>query len=346
MSDVLLPTPPQQDSVTKPRTSQKKMSMSRRQDRRRLATFKINNGLAVRHIPTADEVLTFVKSIELNDVSKFGLVKLSNCVLDLLYTHPYRSEEQTTIIRFAALAQRDAIVSSLLVAQADPTVFCCQCSDSNDRYGPSNGCDPTVSLFVTERIRKLFKPLAVLFVRRLMDMKLLFTQHVQSLDHQNDTSINRCQACLLSEVEKTELNKGGCRGQCCLLLFESCQHVLCEACYWMDAVVWEDHDDSKGDDIVCPVCKATSFSTSLSALSITNNDLHVDSTTISPVMSSSPHDIATLSKLRYDKLAEEQSDTLRFKRFQFRAMTRNEAACVHLGINQSQRDDELLKVIV
>ena len=346
MNEVVLPPPPL-DSTTKTRSSQKKMSMNRRQDRRRLATFKINNGLAVRHVPTSSEVVAFIQSIELNDVSKFGLVKLSNCVLDLLYTHPYREEDVITIIRLAALAKRDAIVNSLLVAQADPTVFCCQCSVSYDNYGPSNGCDPTVSLFVTERIRKIFKPLAVLFVRRLMDMKQLFTQHIQSSDRQHDASITSCQACLLGKIEKTGQNKGGCHGKCCLLLFESCQHVLCEACYWVHAVVWEDNDDSKGEDIVCPVCQTTSLSTSLSALSITHNDhqVRVDSTSTFPVISSSPQEIAALSKSRYDKLAEEQIDPHQYKRFQFRAMSRNEAACVHLGIKQSHRDDELLKVI-
>ena len=357
MSEAISSTPLQDPTSTKTtRTSQKKMSMNRRQDRRRLATFKINNGLAVRHIPTAEEVATFIQSIELNDVSKFGLVKLSNCVLDFLYTHPYRETEVITIIRLAALAKRDAIVNSLLVAQADPTVFCCQCDVSSDTYIPSNGCDPTVSLFVSERIRKIFKPLSVLFVRRLMDMKQSLTQHIQLLNDQNNTSTLRCQACLLSEViEKSERNKGGCHGNCCLLLFESCQHVLCEACYWMHAVVWDDYDDAKGEDIVCPVCKTTSLSSSLSTLSITNNDQQVDSTSTTPILASSsstipiiapspPHDIATRSKSRYDQLAEDDTDTQQHKRFQFRAMTRNEAACVHLGIKQSHRDDELLKV--
>lgn len=362
--------------------STRKMSNSKRQDRRRLTTFKLKNNLIIRRDPTASEVLAFVHDIEKNDVSKFGIVKLSRLELDNLYKHPYR-DEHSTIIRYAANMTREPIVSSLLIAGADPTVFSCICppcigaDDGDDRQLAANGANPYVAKIVMEKLTRLSKPLAVWFIRRLSDTKRSFAKMMQS-SVQSLTAF-ACQSCSSRNEDDVEewMAHERCNGRCSLLHFEHCHHVLCESCFWMCSVVWEDKNDCSAEDIHCPVCSKSgnnncsgnsdhstsskgdegnrnisSYTSNCAELTsaITNADertkkIQSSVQLSSPSSASSPSapQVAIESKARYLLLPEVFDGSQRNKKEQFRAMKRQEVACIQLGSKRSKRDDELWK---
>jgi len=337
------------------KAKQRKMGQSLRQDRRRFATFQLKNGLNIRRSITPSELAGFVLDIERSNVSAFGIVKLANLELDTLYKHPHR-DEYSTMVRFAAHMGRDAIVSSLLVAGADPTVFGCRCSrgattgagdrDTHDDHDDDddtdldieeeegeetvppdvdNGANLLVSALVTPRISKVPKPLAVYFVRRLVEMKRVHGKLPPEPQHL------RCQACTESIPDDAEQ----CRGPCRLLALEPCAHghVVCEACYWLHAVVWEDRDDGVAD-IVCPVCVPPRARDERAVSS---------SSTPTTTMNVCPQ-VAAESRARYLLLpANAEEVTGRTKRFHFQNMTRDQVARVLLGTKRDQRDDELRK---
>jgi hypothetical protein len=94
-----------------------KARLTKRQDQRRLANYKINKGLVHRRKLTKDELNLFIHDIEKNNTSRFGIVRLSGLELDDFYINPKRPNDITsasTIIRLAAKLSRDAIVSSPL----------------------------------------------------------------------------------------------------------------------------------------------------------------------------------------------------------------------------------------
>ena len=335
---------------------QRKMAHSARQDRRRFATFQLKNGLNIRRPINRQELAGFVLDVERSNVSSFGIVKLAGLELNTLYKHPYR-DEYSTMVRYAAHMGRDSIVSSLLVAGADPTIFHCRCGDGASGSGccsadnveegggadggkdededevdeeeqpeADNGANLFLSTLVSQRLSKLPKPLAVHFVRRLVEMKRAYCKLPLP-------GVHHCQACTESIPDDVEQ----CRGPCRLLALELCAHghVVCEACYWLHAVVWDDVDDC-ATDINCPVCARSSPALSPAP--------PLTSTTTTPAMATVCAQVAAESRMRYLLLpASADEVTGRTKKFQFQAMTRDQVARVMLGSKRSQRDDELRK---
>ena len=110
-----------------------KKKSSKREDQRRLATYKVNNCNDSRLPISPAQLSAFVKHIEGNNCSQFGIVRLCTLQLDTLYPNPNQPSEKSTLIRFAAKLGRDAIVGALLRGGADPTVFSCNCNLSSEK---------------------------------------------------------------------------------------------------------------------------------------------------------------------------------------------------------------------
>ena len=104
-----------------------KKKSSKREEQRRIATYKVNNCKDSRLQITPGQLSAFVRSIEGNNGCQFGIVKLCGLDLDILYPNPNIPDDKSTLIRFAAKLGRDGIVASLLRGGADPTSFSCTC---------------------------------------------------------------------------------------------------------------------------------------------------------------------------------------------------------------------------
>lgn len=162
-----------------------KRKSSKREDSRRLATYKVINCKDARQSISPNQRSAFVSFIEGNNSCEFGIVRLCALQLDSLYPNPKIPSVKSTLIRFAAKLGRDSIVASLLKGGADPTVFSCMCSDKQcyvtiveEIQGDShniielgvNGAYPELSLSVNKQLSTIPKPLAVWLIRSMVRM--------------------------------------------------------------------------------------------------------------------------------------------------------------------------------
>jgi hypothetical protein len=264
-----------------------KKKSSKREEQRRIATYKVNNCKAARLQITPGQLSAFVRSIEGNNACQFGIVRLCSLDLDVLYPNPNLPNDKSTLIRFAAKLGRDGIVASLLRGGADPTSFSCTCSDSHTTSSTQeiktfglNGACPVLSSTVMKKLKTIPLPLAVWVIRYLIrgKSKLATTAKNCSLQQEQKKSWQRClgtnydipitqtlpeSVCELcasvcvsrtldsssstSSKDKSTERYSACTGPCSLLSMEGCNHVLCESCYWHHAVVWTPPTDHTED---------------------------------------------------------------------------------------------------
>jgi hypothetical protein len=152
-----------------------KKKSSKREEQRRIATYKVNNCKAARLQITPGQLSAFVRSIEGNNACQFGIVRLCGLDLDVLYPNPNLPNDKSTLIRFAAKLGRDGIVASLLRGGADPTLFSCTCSDNHTTSSKQetrtfglNGACPVLSSTVMKKLKTIPLPLAVWIIRYLI----------------------------------------------------------------------------------------------------------------------------------------------------------------------------------
>ena len=279
-----------------------KKKSSKREEQRRIATYKVNNCKASRLQITPGQLSAFVRSIEGNNGCQFGIVKLCGLDLDILYPNPNAPDDKSTLIRFAAKLGRDGIVASLLRGGADPTSFSCTCEKNctsfslqeTRKYGLNGAC-PLLSSAIMKKLKGIPLPLAVWIIRYIVRGKSVLPTNAkmslrkleqdrfwqQRLGTDYDIPVTQtkpesvCGVCTSSVVDigRSSGSSGSsdmlmshcspCTGQCSLLSLDSCNHVLCESCFWQRAVVWKsptgNSEDSAGDtsDIICPICHPT-----------------------------------------------------------------------------------------
>lgn len=264
-----------------------KKKSSRREDHRRLATYKVNNLQSARLRISSGQLSAFVRYIEGNNSCQFGIVRLCNLQLDTLHPNPNLPTEKSTLIRFAAKLGRDGIVASLMRGGADPTVFSCLCNTSSRISSESssdgvNGASELLSASVRKLLASIPSPLAVYVIRNMVLRRAKYVSLITSIARQkkqgefwsrNDATENipetgmTCEVCNPSECtnqERRAKHPPLCCGQCSLLVMEGCNHIICESCFWQCAVVWVAPIEGKGhvyvsgqgqgEDIICPVC--------------------------------------------------------------------------------------------
>ena len=346
--------------MTATSTSPKKKS-SKREEQRRIATYKVNNCKASRIQITPGQLSAFVRSIEGNNGCHFGIVKLCGLDLDILYPNPNIPDDKSTLIRFAAKLGRDGIVASLLRGGADPTSFSCTCeknctssSQQDTRKYGLNGACPLLSSAIMKKLKGIPLPLAVWIIRYIVRGKSILPAnakiHLRKIEQERfwqqrlgtdyDIPISQtkpesvCGVCISSVVDIGSscgssdmlMNyRSRCTGQCSLLSLDSCNHILCESCFWQHAVVWKaptgNLDDSVGDpsDIICPICHPTTEMSDVAAC-----DIDIDSQfkrqqqqhfSFIPKRLVSVGDIEQ-SKARYDFLQEHSPPPLYINEYQ------------------------------
>ena len=160
-----------------------KKKSSKREDQRRLATYKVNNCKSSRLQISPTQLIAFVRHIEGNNCSQFGIVRLCSLELDNLYPNPNLPSEKSTLIRFAAKLGRDSIVAALIRGGADPTVFSCTCpesmSESNKlQIGTKetnclgiNGACPILSATIRRELSLIPSPLTVWIIKNMIRMR-------------------------------------------------------------------------------------------------------------------------------------------------------------------------------
>jgi hypothetical protein len=260
-----------------------KKKSSRREDHRRLATYKVNNCQSARLRITSDQLSAFVRYIEGNDSCQFGIVRLCTLQLDTLHPNPNFPAEKSTLIRFAAKLGRDGIIASLIRGGADPTAFSCLCKAATSILSETssdgvNGASELLSASVRKLLATIPSPLAVYIIRQIVLRRAKYVSLVTSIAHQkrqgefwskNEVTKNipgtgmtceECNPARCTNWERQIKHPPLCCGQCSLLVMEGCNHIICESCFWQCAVVWvppievEGHMSGRGEDIVCPVC--------------------------------------------------------------------------------------------
>lgn len=269
---------------------QSKRKSSKREDSRRLATYKVTNCKDSRQAISPGQRTAFVTFIEGNNSCEFGIVRLCALQLDSLYPNPKIPSVKSTLIRFAAKLGRDSIVASLLKGGADPTVFSCMCPDRQcditvveEIQGNScniielgvNGASAELSLSINKQLSAIPKPLAVWLIHYMVTRRgqyLLLQEKFRNQIKQelfwkeNSTQSNaaalvrlckpksECEICNSGRSD-TEKNALKCVGKCSLICLD-CSHICCEDCYWQKTVVWNDDGVEGGKDIICPICSA------------------------------------------------------------------------------------------
>lgn len=306
-----------------------KKKSSRREDHRRLATYKVNNCQSARLRITSGQLSAFVRYIEGNNSCQFGIVRLCTLQLDTLHPNPNLPIEKSTLIRFAAKLGRDGIVASLMRGGADPTAFSCLCNTStnvsleNSSDGV-NGASELLSASVRKLLASIPSPLAVYIIRHMVLKRAKYVSLITSIARQkrqgefwskNEVTENipgigmTCEICNPAECTNKERqikHPPLCRGQCSLLVMDGCNHIICESCFWQCAVVWVPpiggHVTGKGEgdggDIVCPLC--TPSETSSDAGHLINES---DRSSFIPVSRISPDEVEA-SNLRFKALPE------------------------------------------
>jgi hypothetical protein len=308
-----------------------KKKSSRREDLRRLATYKVNNCQSARLRITSGQLSSFVRYIECNNSCQFGIVRLCTLQLDTLHPNPNLPAEKSTLIRFAAKLGRDGIVASLIRGGADPTAFSCLCNTSTNMLSETssegvNGASELLSASVRKLLASIPSPLAVYIIRHMVLRRAKYVSLIASITRQkrqgefwskNEVTENiprtgmTCEVCNpagCTNSEKQIKHPPLCCGQCSLLAMEGCNHIICESCFWQCAVVWvppiEGHISGKGEDIICPVCTPSETSSDVDHL-INERDR----ASFIPLSRISPHEVEA-SNLRFKALPEFLSPSL------------------------------------
>jgi hypothetical protein len=266
-----------------------KKKSSRREDHRRLATYKVNNCQSARLRITSDQLSAFVRYIEGNNSSQFGIVRLCTLQLDTLHPNPNIPAEKSTLIRFAAKLGRDGIIASLIRGGADPTAFSCLCKTATSILSETssdgvNGASEMLSASVRKLLATIPSPLAVYIIRHMVLRRAKYVSLVTSIAHQKrqgefwskseatenipgtGMTCEECNPARCTNWERQIKHPPLCCGQCSLLVMEGCNHIICESCFWQCAVVWvppievEGQVSGRGEDIICPVCTPSKIS--------------------------------------------------------------------------------------
>ncbi|MDP2439654.1 MAG: 2OG-Fe(II) oxygenase [archaeon] len=231
-----------------------KKKHSRRRGEREALAHRLKSGgegLA-RSGVSAEEALELLRSVDGDQRSRFGLVRLSRLRLDALLVFsdaPGHRMAAGTLLAYAALRQgRAAVVASLLRAGADPTVT---------RWRPQEGT--LLGMRVRRRLQGLPPAFSAWVVVRFCHATFstppaLISSCFKGLWDPTEEEPER-------ERENSVLvggeNVEGCglcpqKDSCGLLKLAPCGDVLCQDCFWTRALL----DAAPDEELRCPVCRA------------------------------------------------------------------------------------------
>lgn len=115
----------------------KKNFQGKRQDKRRKIAYLIKNNQIERRKLTLNEIIQFYNSIKENNLSKFGIIKLSELKLEEIFyidnldnirvftlkNKELNEEEEMTLMKYAINQKRNKIIGSLIRGGYDPSVY-------------------------------------------------------------------------------------------------------------------------------------------------------------------------------------------------------------------------------
>ena len=235
-----------------------------RQAQRFHTDYLIENDLCERRPITAEEIKELVFAINNDQRSDFGVVKLSKLDINQLIAVPaelLKHEWQRvypqpiTLVRYASLRKRYAIVMSLLRAGADMTITWTSNSDV------LQGCRKMLHLFpknflcwilqyVTERKTAAFE-----------------NYSVAQLDDRSSSQQNGDLTSSSSVPSSTSCRNPVYSCQCCqshaavsdgdFLLMDPCGCMVCEQCFWSKWLQRENQDGKthwRLGELQCPCC--------------------------------------------------------------------------------------------
>lgn len=212
---------------------------SKRKDQRKSILFEINrcSDSIVRRDLSIIEIDELFVNISNNQISKFGLEKLSKLQLDIIKENaclPNISLETAdasprTLLEYAIELGRDAIICQLFKAGADIFFRSCLCSS----------CAHLLAWRGSPMSRKV-----------LARLKLRYYQNIVWILRVARSITSSCsdQICNVPTCEQSS-SSSRCTGSRCLLVFPQCSHHVCEVCFWTSVTRLDPIDD-----LCCGVC--------------------------------------------------------------------------------------------
>ena len=203
-----------------------------------------------RRNSTEIEVQTFFTAIDKNQISLFGVERLSQLDLDQIYNLSPDNELQCkvvnesdtddsdtnyaglTLIQYAIELSRDHIICALYKAGANPFISACQCISC-----------------VTLQDNNTTKPILSRLSLRPYQNIIWILRVVTALSRHSVQSIE----CMLHTNYHTRSKQSNTTSRIthksCSITFPTCQHTICKLCFWLAFI-----DMDPLCDICCPVC--------------------------------------------------------------------------------------------
>ena len=225
-----------------------------------------NQLLNKRRKPSELEVQTLLTAIDKNQISLFGVEKLSVLDLDNIYNISPDNEPQykvlnesdgdsdtcsnrVTLLEYAMLLSRDHIICALYKAGANPFISACQ------RTCCVTLRDTSTTKPILSRL-KLRPYQNIIWIFRVIDaLSSHSTQANECMLHTNCHTHTK----LCDTTSQTSHN-------ICSITFPSCQHTISKLCFWLAFI-----DMDPLCDICCPICHTELTSYPLNKHSPKNN---------------------------------------------------------------------------
>ena len=210
-----------------------------------------NQLINTRRKPAEIEIQTLFTAINKNQISLFGVEKLSQLDLNHIYNISPNDEQQykvvnesdtddsdthyvgITLIQYAILLSRDHIICALYKAGANPFINACQCTSCVTMQANS-ATKPILSRLKLRHYQNIIWILRVVnALSCLIEPPNECTLHTNCHTHTKD-----------SDTTTTQITHNTCT-----ITFPTCQHTICKLCFWLAFI-----DMDPLCDICCPVC--------------------------------------------------------------------------------------------
>jgi hypothetical protein len=220
---------------------------NKREEKRRQVAFLLRqnekqqslSGAVVSQDPLSEDLAAeYFQYITMNNISKFGIVKLHRFMLNSAYSTVMVLPNQTlqfttvpcvTLMAYANILKRDKIMAALVRCGADPSVY----------YGVKS-----LSTFdVTSALNDLPPSYCVWLIRKLYGMVRIALAAVESetvmsesicKEHSEDIAMETPESMEFKCKCNTCSSEEGTASDCCLLTWD-CGHTLCWECSWRAA---------------------------------------------------------------------------------------------------------------
>ena len=186
------------------------------------------------------EISAFIKAIDRNNSSMFGLVKLRKLDIDTLCVDVPWLPFNTTLLEYAARRNRDGIVGSLLRADADPRLRANAAGEAKSRMNSGN-------FRAHKFLQKMTLRYGTWVFNQVVRMRDAGNAALASKDSENAPGAKRKTCPLCSSAYEIEEP----------VVWSDCgsSHVCCESCMWSHVISEFNLMNDNEPVLHCPLCQ-------------------------------------------------------------------------------------------